>query len=117
MTVARPVSASSASAARVIVVGRGGKRSGGSPQPLTAIGGGSSAPRSSPAMPAASTLGSTRYGLASPPATRYSTRAAFGATESTRSAADLLSSPHDATVGAAAKPTIRRYELMVGHAN
>ena len=44
-------------------------------------------------------------------------RAAFGSIESTRIAADLLSSPHDATVGAAAKPTMRRYELMVGHAN
>src|SRR4051812_36349192 len=100
-----------------MVVGRCGKRSGGRPQPLTAMGGGSSAPPSTPAMPAASRLASTRYGLASPPGTRYSTRAAFGAIESTRSAADLLSSPQDATVGAAAKPTMRRYELIVGHAN
>ena len=67
-----------------------------------------------PAIPPASTAASTRYGLASPPATRFSMRAAFGERESTRTAADLLSSPHEATVGAAANPTIRRYELMLG---
>src|SRR4051812_50176532 len=65
-------------------------------------------------MPPARTAASTRYGFASPPATRFSIRADFGERDSTRTAADLSSSPHDATVGAAAKPTTRRNELTLG---
>src|SRR6185436_18440596 len=84
------------------------------PHPATPSGGGGSMAFSMPAIPPANTLASTRYGLASPPATRLSMRAAFGERESTRTAADLSSSPHDATVGAAAKPTILRKELMLG---
>ena len=67
-----------------------------------------------PAIPPASTAARTRYGLASQPATRFSMRAAFGDRLSTRTAADLSSSPHEATVGAAANPTMRLNELMFG---
>ena len=67
-----------------------------------------------PGDPASEHRASTRYGLASPPATRFSIRAAFGDRDSTRTAADLSSSPHEAIVGAAAKPITRRNELTFG---
>src|SRR3954447_24155888 len=69
---------------------------------------------SMPALPPPSTAARTRYGFASPPATRFSIRADFGERDSTRTAADLSSSPHEATVGAGAKPTTRRNELTLG---
>src|SRR5947209_20378400 len=102
-----------ASAALEIVLGRCGYPAG-RPHPATFNGAGGSIDCSMPAMPPASTAASTRYGLASPPATRFSIRAALGERDSTRTAADLSSSPHEATVGAAAKPTTRRNELMLG---
>ena len=41
-------------------------------------------------------------------------RASFSDREITRRPVDLFSSPHVGVVGAAAKPTMRRYELTVG---
>ena len=92
------VSLAIASAALPMVLGRCGYPAG-RPHPATPSGAGGSIDCSIPAMPPASTAASTRYGFASPPATRFSMRAAFGDRDSTRTAADLSSSPHEATVG------------------